>query len=53
MVNLEQGKPSGIFAKVPKASGNKETIANKEKEGTVENIKQIEPLKLTKPIKKK
>ncbi|XP_059068488.1 uncharacterized protein LOC131858995 [Cryptomeria japonica] len=52
-VNPEQGKPSGIFSKVPKASGNKDTITNEEKEGAVEKVKQIEPPKLTKLIERK
>lgn len=52
-MNLEEGKPSWIFVKVPKASGNKDTIIKKEKEGTGEKVKQIEPPKLTKPIERK
>lgn len=39
IVNLEKGKPSGIFAKVPKASQNKDTIANEEKEGETKKVK--------------
>lgn len=53
IVNPEKGKPSGIFAKVPKASGNKDTITNEEKEGAEEKMKQTEPPKLTKPIERK
>lgn len=52
-VNEEQGKPSEIFAKVPKASGNKDTITSEEKKAATEKVKQMKPPKLTKLIERK
>lgn len=52
-MNPKQGKPARIFTKVLKQNVNKEANDKKGKEAPSEPEKQIDALKLVKPMEKK